>query len=117
ASFQVSSSGTVALSGGTLTALGSEYVGFSGFGNFAQSGGTNTVPSLYVGFNANGTNASGTYSLSNGATLKVTDAEYIGYSGNGTFTQTGGSHAIGDIGISDVGLYMGLGQNSSGVYN
>ena len=35
-----------------------EYVGYSGSGNFAQSGGGHTVGILYVGYNSGGQGAS-----------------------------------------------------------
>jgi hypothetical protein len=41
-----------------------EYVGYSGMGNFQQTGGTNNLgQALYLGFS---TNSSGTYSLQGG---------------------------------------------------
>ncbi len=73
-----------------------EIVGIFGTANFTQSGGTNTIPSstgwaLYLGSNA-GSNA--TYSLSGGS-LSVPN-EYVGFSGTGTFTQSGGTNTAGN---------------------
>ncbi len=89
------SSGTYSLSGGSLTVGDYEAVGYCGTGSFTQSGGTHTVTALYLGTEAG---ASGSYTLSDsgsGSLLSVTGNEYIGYSGTGTFTQTGGSNTVG----------------------
>ncbi|MGA9753682.1 MAG: autotransporter domain-containing protein [Desulfobaccales bacterium] len=89
------SSGTYSLSGGSLTVGDYEAVGFCGTGSFTQSGGTHTVTALYLGTEAG---ASGSYTLSDsgsGSLLSVTGNEFIGYSGAGTFTQTGGSNTVG----------------------
>jgi hypothetical protein len=115
-----SASGDYNLTGGTLTSSASEYVGFSGTGNFTQSGGSNTtrgVSPLYVGLDSN---ATGTYTLTGGTTtLNAGDSlfvgfdtnstgnfslggsgsliafnEYVGHAGTGNFVQTGGTNAI-----------------------
>ena len=64
-----SGSGTYSVSGtGNLSAPW-EYVGYSGTGNFTQSGGTNTVPAeLDLGYNSG---SSGTYSLSGSGLLSA----------------------------------------------
>jgi autotransporter-associated beta strand protein len=100
---------------GLLTTFG-EYIGYRGTGSFTQSGGTNNVSvdygvdgnflnenSLYVGYFS-----SGTYTLSNSGLLTA-PGEYIGYSGMGSFTQSGGTNNIGPD-----GLYLGYG--GSGTY-
>ena len=102
------SSGTYTLSGGSLSAV-VESVGIFGTANFTQSGGTNTIPSstgwaLYLGSNV-GSNA--TYSLSGGS-LSVPN-EFVGYSGTGTFTQSGGTNTAGK-------LTLAYGSGSSGTY-
>jgi hypothetical protein len=86
-------SGVYTQTGGTLNVTSGEYVGYSGNGVVNQSGGFNTAASLFIGSNANGTNAaaSGVYSMSNGASLSVTNSFLVGLSGSGTFNQTGGN--------------------------
>src|SRR5204863_37458 len=94
----VGSSGSYSLSGsGSLTVNGEEDIGIGAAATFTQSGGTHNVGSaaqtfpFYVGRNTGG---SGAYTLSNG-NLNVFQDAHIGYSGNATFTQTGGTHSIG----------------------
>ena len=50
------------------------------------------VGELYLG---NAPGASGTYSLSGGSLSAA--KEILGYSGSGSFTQSGGTHAVGGI--------------------
>ena len=72
-------------------------MGYSGTGSFTQSGGANNVNggfnylSLGLGYNAG---SSGTYNLSGGGLLSAAQNEYVGYSGTGTFTQSGGTNII-----------------------
>ena len=93
-----------------------EEIGVSGPGAFTQSGGTNTVAKcFYLGYNA-GSNA--TYNLNDGQ-LSATGTpyytspagEFVGYSGTGTFTQSGGANAVANA------LYLGYNAGSSGTYN
>ena len=70
---------------------------------------------FFLGYNA-GSNA--TYNLDDGqlsatGTLYYTSpaGEYVGYSGTGTFTQSGGTNAIANA------LYLGYNAGSSGTYN
>ena len=112
--YDAGSSGSYGLSGtGQLIAY-SEYVGYSGAGNFVQSGGVNTLVygdgGLYLGYSAG---SSGTYTLSGTAQLSLTNysTEYIGYSGTGNFTQSGG---VNDVGSSQ--LCLGYSPRSSGSY-
>src|SRR5207302_3112261 len=56
-----------------------------------QSGGTHAMGSLDI---ASIVGSTGSYSMSNGATLTMTDYADVGTNGNGTFTQTGGSTTI-----------------------
>ena len=112
------SNGTYNLIGGSLSAQ-SIYVGYSGTGAFSQSGGTNAVPNnnplpggstscLYMGYNPGST---GTYSLSGTGLLSVTgtgpapNGEFVGFSGAGAFTQSGGTNAISNspYGIAPLG--------------
>lgn len=105
------SSGAYSLSGGTL---GVEYVaiGYSGSGNFTQTGGTHNDLALVLG---SGAGSSGTYTLS-GGTLSVNAndgevGELIGDFGIGNFTQTGGANSI-----TNSGLTLATQVGSSGTY-
>jgi fibronectin-binding autotransporter adhesin len=96
------------MSDGNLTASNDESIGYSGTGTFTQTGGTNTVSSLSLGYNSG---ASGTYNLSDTGKLSAS-YEYIGRSGTGTgtFTQTGGTNSTST-------LYLGYSSRASGAYN
>ena len=63
---------------------------------------------FYLGYNSGGT---GTYALTGNGRLSSYYPEYVGYSGTGTFTQTGGTNSTyyGD-------LYLGYNTGSSGLY-
>ena len=64
-----------------------------------QSGGTNSVAGyLYLGYNAG---SSGTYNLSGSGLLSAGYSEYIGYSGSGSFTQSGGTNSASTTCTSD----------------
>ena len=118
--YNVGSCGTYTLSGTAGLALESttssaiEYVGYSGSGTFIQTGGTNSVVSLdnfdgcygyiYIGYNSG---ATGTYSLSSGSCSS--DIQYVGYSGTGSFSQSGGTNTI-------YNLYLGYNTTSQGTY-
>jgi outer membrane autotransporter protein len=82
-----------------------EYVGQTSGGTINQSGGTNSVSSLFLG-NQSGSN--GTYNLSGGVLSSA--GQIIGYDGSGIFTQSGGIGATGS-------LTLGLNAGGSGVYN
>ena len=81
-----------------------------------QTGGTNTASdNFYLGYN---TGNVGTYTLSGGLLSaptgyysNATGSEYVGYSGTGTITQSGGTNAVTS--------YLALGYNSGakGTYN
>ena len=105
-----SSTGIVNMTAGGLSVSTSACVGYSGSGTFTQSGGTNTISSatygLYLGYNSG---SSGTYSLSGIGQLSA-NCEYVGCSGSGTFTQSGGYN-------QNAGLYLGSGSNGNGTYN
>jgi hypothetical protein len=104
------STGTYTLSGGSLKAS-IQYVGFSGAGNFNQTGGTNNFDdSVTLGNNAGST---GTYTLGAGGLLTATNGnEYVGKSGIGNFNQTGGTNSI----VSFGGLNLGYSSLSTGNY-
>jgi hypothetical protein len=113
--YDAGSTGTYDLSGtGAVSTAGSEIVGYSGTGNFNQTGGTNTIngpttqPSpgnLTAGAQSNGV---GTYTLSAGS-LSVEGTEVIGSSGTGNFSQTGGTNTAG-------ALTIGANAGSTGTY-
>jgi autotransporter-associated beta strand protein len=104
--------GALQMSGGYLSAP-YQHVGDSGSGNFVQLGGTNSVGwYLYLGYSSSG---SGNYTLGGGSLSVVNSpgAEYLGYSGTGTFTQTGGTNSVWD-GSNPIGYSLCLGYNPSG---
>jgi hypothetical protein len=83
-----------------------QYIGYNGSGSYTQTGGTNTINLLYLGYNSG---SSGTYNLSNGR-LRDGITEYIGYSGNAIFDQTGGNNMATDI-------WLGYNSGSTFTYN
>ena len=104
------STGSYNLAGSGVLSAAAEYVGNSGTGSVMQSGGTNNVPNgssdgLYLGYNAG---SSGTYNLSGSGVLAAFN-EYVGNSGAGTFTQSGGTN-------SSENLYVANNVGSSGSY-
>lgn len=108
-------SGTIEMTGGSLENYTSDYIGYSGKGTFTQSGGINSRHYLvgspfYLGYN---TGANGTYNLYGTGKL-VQENEYIGYSGIGTFNQSGGTNSIWGDGPGN--LYVGYNAGSSGTY-
>jgi hypothetical protein len=106
------STGNYTLSGGDLSAGGSEFIGVRGSGNFVQTGGTNAMnSSAYLVLGSN-TFSVGNYSLGPGALLKSGRAgfEVIGNYGTGNFVQTGGTHNSGP-------MYLGYQLGSSGSYS
>jgi fibronectin-binding autotransporter adhesin len=105
--------GEYVLSGSGLLSAAYEYFGYSSpyTSTMYQSGGTNTV-AFYLTLGSNAGD-SGAYNLSGGslAVAALNGAEYIGYDGTGTFTQTGGTHTVG------VPRYFGYNADGSGTYN
>jgi hypothetical protein len=113
----VGSQGTYAMSGGELygaTTFGSnETIGFNGSGSFNQSAGIHTLGTggttgrMVLGYNGG---ATGSYTLS-GGTLIIKDSidQFVGYFGQGTFLQTGGTNT------SDA-LYVANFAGSTGSY-
>jgi fibronectin-binding autotransporter adhesin len=110
--------GTNSLSLGTvglaLTA-GSELIGgllgspSGGMGAMTQSAGTNTLTDeLTLGYNSTDV---GSYNLTGGILASSGD-EYVGVSGTGTFSQSGGSNVLGSSGLLHIGYLAG----SSGSY-
>jgi fibronectin-binding autotransporter adhesin len=97
-----SGAGTYTLNGGQLSSGAAEVVGVNGNGTFNQSGGSNnmngsgpginvaTPYALCLGYNSG---SSGTYNLS-GSGYLTSQSEYIGMSGNGTFSQSSGTNYL-----------------------
>src|SRR5205807_9287671 len=96
-------------SNGAVTAA-NEYVGNTGNGSLNISGGTHTISAaatngMFVGF---GAGASGSVALSANGVLKVLNGnENVGYTGAGTFTQSGGSNTA-------FNLVLGVNASRSG---
>ena len=113
-----SSSGTYTLSDTGQLSARTEYIGYSGTGTLTQTGATNSISSdygdnfLYLGYN---TDSSGTYNLNDTGQLSA-GQEYIGYSGRGTFIQTGGNNSISST-YGNNELFLGYSTESSGTYN
>jgi hypothetical protein len=88
------STGTYTLGGtGSLSVSGQEYVGGamgSGAGVFNQSGGTNAMSALFLGFDSGST---GTYNLAGTGSL-LAGSETVGYNGSGNFNQSSGRNTI-----------------------
>ena len=113
-----SSSGKYILSGSGLLSARNEYVGDSGPGRSPNPGGTNNIGSNGTLYLATGYVApTGSYDLGGSGRLSAYD-ECVGYSGTGTFTQSGGTN---DVSSTNAAIYLGgsLGGSpiSSGNYN
>ena len=124
---------TILMTSGNLTTgrldtenVGSEFIGYSAAGNFMQSGGINTVQQyvpffscygLCLGYNAG---SSGNYTLSGTGQLQLPGRAYgsylrVGYSGSGSFTQSGGIVNITDNNYPTVEIAQNAG--SVGTYS
>ncbi len=110
--------GTYTLSGSGWLSAGDECVGRSGTGTFNQTGGTNSLTgTLSIGANAG---SNGTYTLSGTGTISAMGAddtgvaEYVGYSGDGIFNQTGGTN---NLNLNEGALALGYNAGSNGTYN
>ena len=104
------------LTGDGVLSFDTEYVGNSGtsVGTVNQSGGSNFVGALILGNGQTDANhvSQGTYNLS-GGTLNTTSLT-VAYQGEGTFTQTGGTHIVaGAISFATGGAAL----PSQGIYN
>lgn len=112
--FGAGSIGTYTLSGGSLVANQSEFIGSAGNGTFTQSGGTNSLPASAVGYLNIGSNVggTGTYNFS-GGTLTTTKNEVVGDAGTGIFNQTGGTNTIEGAGYD---LQLGNQATGNGTY-
>lgn len=85
-----------------------EYVGESGIGQFAQSGGSNTTSYLYLGFR---TGSDGTYDLSGGILtvgrlfVGYHNPKYTAYDGKGSLIQSGGVCNVGHLKVNPSGRF------------
>ncbi|MGA3065608.1 MAG: PEP-CTERM sorting domain-containing protein [Tepidisphaeraceae bacterium] len=103
--------GTIELGGtATFNDIGNEEIGFSGVGEFIQTGGTHTVDensTIYLGRNAGSV---GIYAMTGGV-LTDNGNLSVGYNGTGKFSQTNGTVTvgnnlfIGDNSFDSVGTY------------
>jgi hypothetical protein len=108
--------GTYNLGGGTLISTGQVTVGWLATGNQQQTGGTitqtggeaNFQAALFIGAQGG---ATGTYNLSNAASLTVAAATVVGDDGTGTFTQSGGTANFNGR------LLLGESSHGFGTYN
>ena len=128
--------GTYTLNGGQLSA-GGEIIGDQSTGYFVQTGGSNTAPSLLIGFGNAQESPIGVYELSSGALTVCCSSEEVGSGAgtNGLFIQSGGTHQALEIvlglgggtgtyslssGLLDVGL-LTVGEDAqnggSGLFN
>ena len=103
-------SGFVQMTSGALavsdTDVGGEFVGYTGVGNFVQSGGTNTVSNaLLLGYMPG---SSGTYVFSGSGRIS-TMSEDVGFYGTGNFVQSGGTNTVSN--------YLNLGTYGSGTFS
>lgn len=102
ASSTTSSLGSYSISNGTLNVGRNLIIGEAGTGQFTQTGGLVQVTGggsngVMIGLSPiSGTSAAsiGSYTLSGTGLLSVTGRVYVGFAGNGTFTQTGGTSNI-----------------------
>ena len=100
---------------GLLSVSGTARVGLIGGGAIYQSGGTFNANSLIIGDTGGGNSrGTGTYSLSNGATLQVTTTEIIGANGFGSYIQTGGVNQAGSVTIGAFAYSSGTACISGG---
>ena len=97
--------------GQALTVGGPVTVGRIGAASFNQSGGTHSARSLDLGANAG---AYGQYTLSNAATLTISNKAYIGDGGQGLLNQTGGTVNVNN---GQNAVYLGYQAGSSGTVN
>jgi hypothetical protein len=117
-------SGTYTLGGGNLAVSGDMIVGERGVGSFSQTNGAVSASNLFVGRWDNGTNqaGTGTYNLSSGFLTVTNQTAVGGWSGNGTFNQTGGTHTTGSLILGEwsngtVAQSTGLYKLSDGTLN
>jgi len=106
--------------GGTANlTVDEERIGEPGIGSFNQSGGTHTISGatnpLWI---ASAVGSSGSYIMQGGILNVVnnvagTNGEAVGFNGNGTFSQSGGTHTVGG---SNGNLVVGYSSTGVGTY-
>ena len=112
------STATYSMFDGTVSVVdGPEIIGDFGDGTFIQAQGSNiisrlsnpddSISKLLIAYRASST--TGRYILSGTGSLSVGFGEYVAYSGNGTFVQTGGSNFAS-------ALFVGSGAGSNGTF-
>ncbi len=94
---------------GLLSATGGEIIGWYGPGKFTQSGGTNEADVLTIGDQLWGIFSSGTYNLGGSGLVSISGCETVGYSGTGSFLQSGGTNNASS-------LCLALNPGSGGTY-
>jgi hypothetical protein len=119
--------GSLSIGGGqALNVSNTLYIGNARNGTFGQSAGTVMASSVFLGYaglgGTTGTSpgGAGTYTLSGGS-LNSTSAsgedQIIGYYGNGTFNQSGGTNNVSPANPSSSQYTMILGYQALGTYN
>ena len=108
-------SGNYSLAENGKMSAGYEYIGYSGNGSFIQTGGTNTITTIYTDglILGNKSMSTGVYNLSGSSLLSISSSssgEIIGYSGTGIFIQLGGTNS------SKYYVTLGYQAGSSGNY-
>ncbi len=111
---QAGSSGAYTLNGGVLNVGGYAYIGRDGAGSFSQLAGTTTVTGNLI--TATNGGSGGSFELKGGALnvnrdTVVAQSGYVGSPGVGSFSQSGGNHAVAGV------LYVGTWANAVGTYN
>jgi fibronectin-binding autotransporter adhesin len=104
--------GTYRLKGGSLN-VGSSIYGGTGTGTLILDGGTLTVGGSFLNVTnlilGDETGRTGSYTLASGKTMNTAD-QYLGVSGTGNFTQSGGTANVGNLRFgtqaSGVGTYL-----------
>lgn len=96
------SSGSYNLSSGSLSVSANETIGRLGDGEFNQTGGVHTVGAIgsSSSFFTLAESGKGNYNLSGGS-LTISGNERIGRAGEGTFTQSGGAHAVTNLQLAE----------------
>ena len=95
--------GSLNLSGGAVTTVGTVCVGYDGVGSVTQSGGLfgNSGGAIYIGGTESTGAGTGSYDLIGGT---LSGLVVVGSNGPGTLNQTGGQA---DVGLLFVGYYAG----------
>ena len=113
-----SDTGYYTLSGNATLQAASENFGVSGHAVFTQTGGTHYVYGAGNSgfFMAVNPSAIANYTLQDGA-ISCSASTYIGYGGNATLTQTGGSLGVSNSSGHSPSLYLGYFAGSNGNYS